>query len=149
MTSCTICKHPDRVEIEQLIIDGTSFQKIGDKYGLSKVTVWRHKTRCMAIAIINCLDKERLQVYSDTEKIQYRSLFDEFYDLKTKTEKIYDETDIPQIKLIALKELRGILVDMARLSIWVHKEEKKDQVELSPEVKKMIQDIVKDELQGD
>mgnify|MGYP001275838975 CR=1 FL=1 len=40
---CSICTHSDRLEIDRLLLQGTSYRDIADRFGLSKTSVFRHK----------------------------------------------------------------------------------------------------------
>jgi hypothetical protein len=42
---CAICRHPDRVLIEQTRIAGASLDSIGAKFNVHRDAVWRHTTR--------------------------------------------------------------------------------------------------------
>src|SRR5438874_1481914 len=42
--TCTICVHPQRLEIEKAIVTGTSLRDIADQFGPSKNAVMRHRT---------------------------------------------------------------------------------------------------------
>jgi len=40
---CSICSHSERLEIDRLLLQGTSYRDIADRFGLSKTSVFRHK----------------------------------------------------------------------------------------------------------
>jgi hypothetical protein len=42
--TCSICKHPQRLEIERAIVAGTSLRTIAGQFGPSKTAVLRHRT---------------------------------------------------------------------------------------------------------
>jgi hypothetical protein len=41
--TCTICKHPQRLEIERDIVNGTSLRDIAGRFGTAKTSVARHR----------------------------------------------------------------------------------------------------------
>ena len=40
---CSICTHPERLEIDRLLLQGTSYRDIAGRFGLSKTAISRHK----------------------------------------------------------------------------------------------------------
>lgn len=40
---CTICRHPQRLEIERAILSGTSYRDVAERYGTKKTIVSRHR----------------------------------------------------------------------------------------------------------
>ena len=40
---CTICNHPQRIEIDKALIGGVSYRAIASQYGVSREAVGRHK----------------------------------------------------------------------------------------------------------
>jgi hypothetical protein len=43
MPQCTVCRHPQRLQIEQELIAGTSLRDIAGRYGTAKTIVARHR----------------------------------------------------------------------------------------------------------
>ena len=41
--TCTICKHPQRLEIERAIVAGTSLRSIAGQFGTAKTNIERHR----------------------------------------------------------------------------------------------------------
>lgn len=111
------------------------------KYRMARATLWKHKKECMPAEMAQTV------VISDIPKAN--SLFDEFLSLKTKTEEIMNNPEEPtMVRLMAIREVRGILNDMAKLSLWAHKVENDDKkTEASIEIQNLIKDIVQDGLQ--
>jgi hypothetical protein len=42
--TCTICRHPDRLRIEQAMITGTSLRDVAARFGTAKTIIARHRT---------------------------------------------------------------------------------------------------------
>lgn len=40
---CSICSHSERLEIDRLLLQGTSYRDIAGRFGLSKTAIFRHK----------------------------------------------------------------------------------------------------------
>ena len=40
---CSICTHSERLEIDRLLLQGTSYRDIAGRFGLSKTAIFRHK----------------------------------------------------------------------------------------------------------
>ena len=40
---CTICNHPQRVEIDKALISGATYREIAQKHGVSKDALYRHR----------------------------------------------------------------------------------------------------------
>jgi hypothetical protein len=46
--TCTICRHPQRLKIEQALVSGTPLRDIAGRYGTTKTVVARHRTHIAA-----------------------------------------------------------------------------------------------------
>jgi hypothetical protein len=47
MMTCTICKHPQRAEIEAALVQGHSFRYIALQFQVGAMSVYRHRENCM------------------------------------------------------------------------------------------------------
>ena len=42
--NCSVCRHPQRLQIEQALVSGTSLRDIAGRYGTAKTIIARHRT---------------------------------------------------------------------------------------------------------
>lgn len=66
---CTVCAHPDKVEIDRLIIDGTSNRAIARQFNLSKDAVRRHKDSDIPKELLKAKD---IKEYTTAERLACR-----------------------------------------------------------------------------
>ena len=64
---CTICKHPQREEIEQEFLNWKSPEKIGEAFGLSRDSIYRHARA------LNLIEPRRRNVRCALERIIERA----------------------------------------------------------------------------
>ena len=53
---CTVCDHPQRVEIDMQLVCGESYRTIADQFGLSKTALIRHKESHIPDALVKAQD---------------------------------------------------------------------------------------------
>lgn len=75
--TCTICRHPNRTEIDTALIRPDSFRDIATRYGTSKSALERHRDKC--------LPKHLLRAKEDSETQSATALVKELRELARKT----------------------------------------------------------------
>ena len=97
---CTICRHPERSQIDRDLMQGFSQGALAKRYGVSQSSLSRHRLRCVTevIAAGNSV------LVAAGEGI---TLVDEIQDIKAKTVAIYEaaKTKDPHLALAALGSL--------------------------------------------
>ena len=140
---CSVCRHPDRVEIEKAIIAGTKYAEISKKYGVTAPVLSRHKQICMSEALVTVLEANNI-----LEPERYLTIYDEMIALKDKAEAIYQTAEEEKntfAMLAALKEIRGVVLDMAKLSlIQMRRERAKEKRDLPDSIREMLDEVVHD-----
>ena len=67
---CTVCRRPNRAEIDKAILAGGTVRDIARRYGASRPSVDRHKRKCLAAELVKA------------EEIKHEDLLAEIRDLK-------------------------------------------------------------------
>jgi len=62
--TCTVCRHPQRKEVEQDIVRREPERAIAGHYGLSRGAIHRHKNNCLPEALAHAADR-RMQKQED------------------------------------------------------------------------------------
>jgi hypothetical protein len=111
MSRCTVCGHPERAEIDRLMVTEPSNLAVGDRFGLSKDAVRRHRRDHLSPALKAVLVRR--------EQAGARSGTDWLAGLMVRAEKILDTNEQAghsAMSLAAIKELRGLVELWARLT---------------------------------
>lgn len=58
MNTCTVCRHDERLVIEQMLVNGKSHQSIADRFGVSRSAVQRHGAKCVPDVIAQAKQAE-------------------------------------------------------------------------------------------
>jgi len=121
---CTICNHPDRAKIDELLVIGTSLRIVAKQLGLSPASVFRHKTHISA-SLVEARDAGEVARADELlDKVQ--SLLNQTADLYADARRIQRDAERDKDKRLALhaireavmvaREARGVLELLARLS---------------------------------
>ncbi|MBN2325382.1 MAG: helix-turn-helix domain-containing protein [Spirochaetes bacterium] len=104
---CSICVHPERVKIDELLLHAESLRDIASRYGTSTSTLQRHKKH---------ISGHLLRAKGDTELEYSDSLLDQLKKINENANKLLDtamnaasEGSNANIALLAMKEIRGQL----------------------------------------
>ncbi len=109
--TCTICEHPNRDEIDHLIINGNTFRHIASQYNFSYRAVKRHKD--------NHLNKKLAKAKEVQEVVHANSLLGQVRDLQMRALNILDAAEGSgdlRTALTAIKETRGCLELLGKLA---------------------------------
>lgn len=110
--ACTICTHDKRLEIDQAIVQGKSFQSIAKSYGVDAQCVSRHAK--------NHLSRQLLKHDEIRDRINSGRILDEVEDLLTRTKRILRDSEADNqrgMALGAIREIRSTLEFLSKLAI--------------------------------
>lgn len=90
--TCTICKHPQRLQIEKALVIGTSVRDISGQYGPSKTAISRHRTHV----------KETIARSADAqESVRTGALLDDVRAGERRAEHLFENAE--EIRIAALR----------------------------------------------
>ena len=125
---CTICNHPQRLEIDKALIGGVSYRAIARQYGVSREAAGRHKRNGhIAEQIAKVAKKKEIQQAKEVqaailaqeaqEVADAQTILDEVSRLKDRALTILDraETEGTREACMALREVRGIVELLAKV----------------------------------
>ena len=75
--TCTICRHPQKAEIDEALLAGTPFRNIAKRYGTSSAALVRHKSKDLPAALVKAK-----QV---SEEVSAESLYDRLHAINRET----------------------------------------------------------------
>jgi hypothetical protein len=101
---CSICIHPDREEINGMLITGTAYRKVAERFAASPSALFRHKQAHLPSALVKAM--EAVEVASaDTLLGKVRLLESEARRIQVKAEKAGDL----RVALISIHEIVRIV----------------------------------------
>lgn len=106
---CSVCTHPDRLQIDQAIVAGNSYRTVAQQFTVSRDAVVRHR-RHLSIGVAKPRSSEQMSP-SDTLLGQLEDLRYEAQRLKQKAERDGDY----RAALAAVRELCRIVELVAKL----------------------------------
>jgi hypothetical protein len=106
---CSVCIHPDRLQIDQAIVSGNSYRTVAQQFALSRDAVVRHR-RHLSVAVAKPLSSEQISP-PETLLGQLEELKSEAQRLKQKAEGDGDY----RTALAAVRELCRIVELVAKL----------------------------------
>ena len=126
---CTICNHPQRVEIDKALISGATYREIAQKYGVSKDALYRHrKNGHIAEQIAKVARKKEIkqareiasvvEVKARNEAANAETLLQQITSLKDRALTILDnaEREGTREACLALGEVRRTLEFLAKIT---------------------------------
>jgi hypothetical protein len=108
--SCTVCEHPERVEIDRALVGDASNRSLASLYDVSEAAVRRHKA--------NHLPARLVMAQAAEEVAQADTLLEQVRDLQQRTLTILEASEESQqhrTALAAIREARSNLEMLARL----------------------------------
>ncbi len=99
---CTICRHPEKAEINRLLVEGTPFRKLVERFGSSPAALSRHRKDHIPAALVRAREA--------AEADRGLDLFAQIMDLNERTLRILGRAEAsndPRLALSAIKEARG------------------------------------------
>ena len=125
---CTICNHPQRVEIDKALVAGVSYRAIASQYGVSREAAGRHKRNGHISEQIAKVAKKKeiaraeeihaaILAQEAQEVADAQTILDEVSRLKGRALTILDraETEGTREACMALREVRGIVELLAKV----------------------------------
>lgn len=126
---CTICSHPQRLEIDKALISGVTYREIAQRYNVSKHAVYRHrKNGHISKQIANAARKKETKQTKDLkatieekehrEMVAGETLLQQVDTLKTRALAILDnaEREGTREACLALSEVRRTLEFLAKIT---------------------------------
>lgn len=101
--SCSICTHPDRMEIEAKLVAGTSLRDIAGQFAVSRNAVHRHKQNCLTSAI--------QAVQAEQKSIQDRSAWNALSTMQW----LHEQARLIYVEVRADKDHRTSLQTLAEI----------------------------------
>ena len=128
---CAICSHPDRLEIERSLLQGTPKGKIASAYGVSEHAVRNHAA--------NHLSRQIVQSHRGRELMNTERLLDDVEEMRSRIIRILDKAErdghlVVELKALGewracLQFLTGLAVDLRRLDNEEQRQEQHMEVE--------------------
>lgn len=112
---CQVCNHPKRLEIDRLLVQGISFQKIANQFAVDAQSIRRHKE--------NHLSRQLIKSHELKEAMQSGNLLTEIEDLLSRSKVILIRAEKEGklgLALGAIRETRGTLELMSKIAITLH-----------------------------
>ena len=140
---CKCCSHPDRKEIDRLIVGGTPHLQISKKFGMGISSVTGHARNHIAPVIFKAEEAKEI--------IHGNGLLSDMQELVSKTKAILDraeQTDKSMISLAAIKELRQTYEFFVRLGLHLEERKTNDQIrkDIEQEQSELLSFLKADEL---
>jgi hypothetical protein len=99
---CTVCMHPERNDVDSMLIDGThTLKDIAEEYGLSVRALFSHKTLHLSAAM--------LAAASDSAIVNTQAILGRMQRRAIKLDASYERTGIPGSAKIALEHDQSVL----------------------------------------
>jgi len=110
---CTVCLHPERSDIDALLVAGTpSLRNIAERFGISATALHRHKQDHLPQELVRAQDAQEIASAGD--------LLAEVQKLQARTLKILEQVEKKgdtRASLQAIREARGNLELLGRLIV--------------------------------
>ncbi|OPL09442.1 MAG: hypothetical protein AVO38_10975 [delta proteobacterium ML8_D] len=119
--TCTICSHEQRLEIDRAIVQGQSYTKIANDFGVGAQAVRSHAQ--------NHLSRQLLKHTEIRERINSERILDEVEDILSKAKRILRDSEADNqrgVALNAIKEIRCTIEFLSKLAITLHQIQNED-----------------------
>jgi len=107
---CTVCNHPNKVEIDRMLVEGEPYRSIAKQFSLSDAAVYRHKSH---------LNGTLLKAKEVKEIAQADNLMEQITNLQSRALNILSKTEEAEdwrAATGAIREARGCLELLCRLA---------------------------------
>ncbi len=107
---CTVCRHGERIAIDEAILARNSYRDIAGRYGTSKSAVARHREH---------LPQKLVEAHSAAEVSKAGDLLDHVLALHRRAESLLEEAErngLLETAIRAIREARGCLELLAKLN---------------------------------
>ena len=121
---CTVCKHPNRSEIDSALINGQSLRNIAKQYSIGATAVYRHKDHISKTLIKAAESEAELREITRGE-----DLLEQVRDLNERTLRILKEAESAgdsRTALAAVREARGNAELLCRMIVALESARKEE-----------------------
>ena len=87
---CVVCKHPQRAEIEKMLLEGHTYKEICERFGLDDSSLQRHFKNHMPRLI---LDQEQIERLYEKHRVKQIDLAEELFKLIARLEQLYQKLE--------------------------------------------------------
>jgi len=87
---CIICKHPQRAEIEKMLLEGHTYREICEKFGLDDSSLQRHFKNHMPRLVLN---QEQIEKLYEKHRVKQIDLAEEMFKLISRLEQLYQKLE--------------------------------------------------------
>src|SRR5215207_5034450 len=108
---CTVCDHPERHGIDEVLVTGAPYRSVAKQFGLSESAVYRHKTEHLPAHLLKAREVEEAAQADDLLE-QVRNLQTHAIDILERAEKTGDL----RTALAAISQARGNLELLGKLA---------------------------------
>jgi hypothetical protein len=108
---CTVCDHPERRSIDEVLVSGAPYRSIAKRFGISESAVYRHKSEHLPAHLLKAKEVEEA-AQADDLLDQVRTLQTHALDILERAEK----ADDLRTALAAISQARGNLQLLAKLA---------------------------------
>src|SRR5918995_2359720 len=108
---CTVCDHPERHSIDEVLVTGAPYRSVARRLGLSESAVYRHKTEHLPAHLLKARQAEEA-ARADDLLDQVRDLQTHALDILERAEKAGDL----RTALAAISQARGNLELLGKLA---------------------------------
>lgn len=129
--TCTICEHPQKEEIDSLIINGNTFRNIVEQFSLSLGAIHRHKSEHLIQTLTKAREVKEI-VHADNLLEQLRNLQAEALSILEQAKKKKDL----RTAVFAINSARGVIELLGKL-LGELREHPQVNVLISPEWKSL------------
>lgn len=109
--TCKVCQHIERPEIDRQLASGGTNRGIGEKYGISKDSVRRHRERHLAPALKSVSTRRETQ-----GAVRASDRAEDLYQKASRILETAEDAGQGALALSAIKELRATVELLAKLS---------------------------------
>lgn len=109
--TCKVCTHIERPEIDRQLASGDTNRGIGEKYGIGKDSVRRHRERHLAPALKSVSTRRETQ-----GAVRASDRAEDLYQKASRILETAEEAGQGALALSAIKELRATVELLAKLS---------------------------------
>jgi hypothetical protein len=108
---CTVCDHPQRQAIDEILVTGAPYRSVAKRFDLSESSVYRHKTEHLPAHLLKAREVEEV-AHADDLLVQVRDLQRHALGILERAEKAGDL----KTALAAISQARGNLELLGKLA---------------------------------
>lgn len=116
---CTICSHPDRIEIDSLIANSEPYLRIAKKFGLNDVTVGTHAKNHVQ-SVLDALEQGARDAIAEKRAQYYEAVYlplpDKSVYIENKLWADYYAADKTSDKMAVMREIQKQQAEQAKLA---------------------------------